>query len=578
MVVFGSLWCLAATCAAWALWCLVLWQPGRSGPQHMREVRAHELGHMRDFIQDRNRRHAAWRPPHKRTPPRAAVSLVDSRTAPPPLPRPPPPPSVPLEGPSTVCLAWRAYRGGGTCWATPPVRDPPRDRYCSAEVRGPGHCEVADVTYGQGGVLLGGVKRAVMTRQCGAFPAVVRCADAPEFAAFAAASLAFSYPAAAEARQAQQDGDPAPAPRGIVMAIHDGLVVSAYAVVRLLRHHGCALPVEMWAFPGELTRRHAAYLDQLVGMPGVALREVAAGKAALCKDPKRCFAIKPYALFHTRFDQVMLLDADNFPVRDPTYLFDTPEFRDTGALFWPDFWHPRDTIFQVHRANMVWELLGIPFVDMFEQESGQLLVDRTRHEAPLHLVMYYAKPENLLWRWNLVWGDKDLYRLAWMRAGAAFHMVQTPPGAAGQYMSKYFCGQTIVQHDPAGRPVFFHRNTYKLGVEPASREPIWDGYLAYRGSDPLRDYRIESWSSPPNRSPFKSSSCFGRRSPVVNGSADWEYVPLRGHPQLGDLEGVILDFAEDPLQVAHHPQPPHPKQPQQQPPRETSRLRRGMLP
>lgn len=202
--------------------------------------------------------------------------------------------------PAAVCLAWRAYRGGGTCWATPPVRDPPRDRYCSAEVRGPGHCEVADVTYGQGGVLLGGVKRAVMTRQCGAFPAVVRCADAPEFAAFAAASLAFSYPAAAEARQAQQDGDPAPAPRGIVMAIHDGLVVSAYAVVRLLRHHGCALPVEMWAFPGELTRRHAAYLDQLVGMPGVALREVAAGKAALCKDPKRCFAIKPYALFHTR--------------------------------------------------------------------------------------------------------------------------------------------------------------------------------------------------------------------------------------------------------------------------------------
>ena len=36
-------------------------------------------------------------------------------------------------------------------------------------------------------------------------------------------------------------------------------------------------------------------------------------------------------MFYSSFDQVLLLDADNFVGRDPTYLFDTPEFIETGS-------------------------------------------------------------------------------------------------------------------------------------------------------------------------------------------------------------------------------------------------------
>lgn len=34
----------------------------------------------------------------------------------------------------------------------------------------------------------------------------------------------------------------------------------------------------------------------------------------------------------------MLLDADNIPLRDPTPLFDSKEYRDYGLIMWPDFW------------------------------------------------------------------------------------------------------------------------------------------------------------------------------------------------------------------------------------------------
>jgi hypothetical protein len=47
-----------------------------------------------------------------------------------------------------------------------------------------------------------------------------------------------------------------------------------------------------------------------------------------------------------------------------------------GAMFWPDFWRMKKTIFNIHNASVLWNMLGIEFVDMFEQESGQVLIDR----------------------------------------------------------------------------------------------------------------------------------------------------------------------------------------------------------
>ena len=39
---------------------------------------------------------------------------------------------------------------------------------------------------------------------------------------------------------------------------------------------------------------------------------------------KRLFQLKPLALLYTDLEDVLLLDADNTPITDPTFLFDDP--------------------------------------------------------------------------------------------------------------------------------------------------------------------------------------------------------------------------------------------------------------
>ncbi|KAE9012688.1 hypothetical protein PF010_g7657 [Phytophthora fragariae] len=139
------------------------------------------------------------------------------------------------------------------------------------------------------------------------------------------------------------------------------------------------------------------------------------------------------------------------------------EFERTGAVFWPDYWHPKHSIFNIHEKSMLWELLDMPYADMFEQESGQLLIDRRRHAAPMKLAFFYMfhRP-NFFQKLQVAHGDKDLFRFAWLKLEAPFHMILTPPAVAGKVVDDLFCGMTMAQHDLEGDVLFLHRNQFKL--------------------------------------------------------------------------------------------------------------------
>ncbi|GLE03626.1 hypothetical protein PINS_up012528 [Pythium insidiosum] len=234
--------------------------------------------------------------------------------------------------------------------------------------------------------------------------------------------------------------------RGIVMVIYEKLLLGAYVSVRSLRAMGSTLPVEMWYKSSETNVNHPL-LRLLVSEYGVYLREI--------DDPLATrFYTKLHAVFYSAFDHVLLLDADNFPVRDPSYLFETKEYLDTGAMFWPDFWKPGNTIFNIHENSFVWPVFGLDYVNMFEQESGQVLINRRKHWAAMNVLMYYGfSLPRIHEEMRLVWGDKDLFRFAWMKTDSSFYMIPRPPGSAGTKHTDYelFCGVTMVQHDPDGK-------------------------------------------------------------------------------------------------------------------------------
>ena len=50
------------------------------------------------------------------------------------------------------------------------------------------------------------------------------------------------------------------------------------------------------------------------------------------------FLGKVIAATFSSFKEVLLLDADQIVLRDPTSLFDYPNYKETGALIWPDYW------------------------------------------------------------------------------------------------------------------------------------------------------------------------------------------------------------------------------------------------
>ncbi|KAG7392035.1 hypothetical protein PHYBOEH_006511 [Phytophthora boehmeriae] len=363
------------------------------------------------------------------------------------------------------CLGWRA-----TSDCNPDgTRQPDLDLACSKTVPygQSGYCELEDKDTGE--------VFHVLKRNCDSIRADARfrCLDAADFVKFpiradeaAQKALVPGYalphvlPEVLDINTKLSGGR-----AGIVMVIYPKLLASAYATVRTLRDiMGCQLPIELWFRPDEmrLTRKALQPLKTLSASDtrGISFHEI--------DDPRAVgYATKVFAIYHSFFERVLFLDADNVPVQDPTFLFESKEFVDNGAVFWPDFWHSGRTIFNIHRQSLVWQLLGLPFVDMFEQESGQLLIDRRRHAAPMEVLFFYAfhRP-NYFESFKLAHGDKDLFRFAWMQQNASFHMIQTPPAVAGKIISGNFCGMTMVQHDAAGEVLFMHRNSHKLTGAP----------------------------------------------------------------------------------------------------------------
>jgi Mannosyltransferase putative len=106
----------------------------------------------------------------------------------------------------------------------------------------------------------------------------------------------------------------------------------AWVCIKMLRHLGCNLPVELWHLGTEEMDDDSRTLFSPLAATTIDARVIQQ------RYPVRIlngWEVKPFALLHCRFAEVLLLDADNVPIVDPTFLFDTPKFQRTGAIFWP---------------------------------------------------------------------------------------------------------------------------------------------------------------------------------------------------------------------------------------------------
>ena len=230
--------------------------------------------------------------------------------------------------------------------------------------------------------------------------------------------------------------------RGVVTcAGGDKFFACAWVQVSVLRFLGCHLPVEVWHLgPGEMDPAMRGLLESLGGVRVVDALEVA---ARLPAHPRilNGWELKPFAVIHSAFAEVLFLDADNYPARDPSFLFNEPSYLAHGALFWPDL-PPRNR--REWLPAVCWNNLGLEYRNEPDFESGQMLIDKRRCWDPLRVTMWLNEHSDYVYKF--VYGDKSTFHLAWRGVGLDYALAP----AAG------WRNPAILQHDPQGQVLFLH--------------------------------------------------------------------------------------------------------------------------
>ena len=237
----------------------------------------------------------------------------------------------------------------------------------------------------------------------------------------------------------------------------------AWVCVNMLRRLGVGLPVELWALDANELDRKMRDLLRPLGVRCV--------NAAVVREthPVRILGgweLKAYAVLHSRFREVLFLDADNVPVRDPSFLFRCRPYTDPGALFWPC-----TSMLSPHHA--IWQICRVPYRAEPDFETGQMLIDKARCWRALNLTMHLN--ENSDFYYKYIYGDKDTFHMAWRMLDQEYGMITTPLQAMGAYLR---------QHDPRGRLLFQHRHGAKWKVDAPNQvvpgfkfEDVCFGYL-----------------------------------------------------------------------------------------------------
>lgn len=184
------------------------------------------------------------------------------------------------------------------------------------------------------------------------------------------------------------------------------------------------------------------------------------------------WAIKPFAMLASSFEEVMFVDADAYFLQDPAVLFQDPGYLATGALFFYD-----RTLFAGVTHLPEWLKSISPILSSFprtsrwfrltsahEQESGVVLINKkTRFLGMLATCKMNGKWERELVSYKVFHGDKETF---W----TGFEMIQEPyvfmrnyGGVIGELRNdndQSVCGAQLHQ-DHWGRPLWWNGGLYR---------------------------------------------------------------------------------------------------------------------
>lgn len=269
---------------------------------------------------------------------------------------------------------------------------------------------------------------------------------------------------------------------GIVIPANKNFLHSAVCVVSQLRNIGSKYPVEVLLDSKDDYDYHTCE----VILPKMSAQCLVMDELVTFPKLQQGFQLKVLAILLSSFENILLLDADNWPVRNPDYLFDSEVFSRDRFLLWPDAWQKktsplfyeiaeielgepirRDGIANDKSAQQYFEratdetLLSdldgaLPYRSV---ESGQLVISKIDRFSSLALALFYnlRGPDlyyPLLYQGSAGLGDRETFIAAAEAMGQKYYLSEYGMDFAGVVREafidkrKYFDTTTMVQRDP----------------------------------------------------------------------------------------------------------------------------------
>jgi hypothetical protein len=176
----------------------------------------------------------------------------------------------------------------------------------------------------------------------------------------------------------------------------------------MLRRLGCALAIQLWHWsPDEVDATLRAVLRPLDVECVDALAVKRRHPTTIARGP----LLKPYALLHCPFAEVLLLDPATVPVRNPEGVFESRQFGATGAVAWPAAAPHEIPASAWHRCGL--EPKAGPVAD-----TSALFVNKARCHQALALCLWYGEHPSAYRESTR--GGEDAFHLAFHKLGLAF--------------------------------------------------------------------------------------------------------------------------------------------------------------
>ena len=274
--------------------------------------------------------------------------------------------------------------------------------------------------------------------------------------------------------------------RGIVTTAGGEYFPILLVSLQFLRRTGSKLQVEVFLTnPEEYEEQMCQEVLPALGAKCIILSSII--EQSLLPFEISHYQLKAFAMLFSSFENILFLDADNFPVHPPETLFSSDPFLSHHLVLWPDYW--TSTV-----SPHFYTITGLE-QDILENsptiEAGQILISKRHHAKTLLLAAYYNCYGEYFYHLTTQGGpgegDKETFSSAALVLDAPFYTIQQPTHSLGDRS-----GGALLQPHPTDD--FEAQTNNNMTIRPMFVHASWPPKLnAMRN---IRDQR--QWGSEEN--------------------------------------------------------------------------------